>query len=348
MWQGLRLHVRDSGAREAPAVILLHGFGSSLHTWEPLARALSGEYRVIRFDLPGFGLTGVDPSGDYTDARSVQVLGALMDRLGLPRASLIGNSIGGKIAWNFAALHPDRVDKLVLISPDGFASPGFEYGKKPQVPPLVRLMRYALPVFMVRQSLAPAYGDPAALTDELVTRYRDLMLAPGVRGAMIARMEQVMLADPVPMLRQIRAPTLLLWGEKDAMIPVANAADYLKSSARRQAGDLSRARSRSPGGGAGPGFSRSAQVPGGVRPPTGRPNIHQVASTSKRSYSAAGPLSIPSRRSFTASPPANPVNAPLEPITRWQGAMIEIGFLPLAAPTARTAVGLPICRAIAP
>ena len=226
---GLRLHVRDSGAREAPAVILLHGFGASLHTWEPLAQALSGEYRVIRFDLPGFGLTGVDPSGDYTDARSVQVLGALMDRLGLPRASLIGNSIGGKIAWNFAALHPDRVDKLVLISPDGFASPGFEYGKKPHVPAMVKLMRYALPAFMVRQSLAPAYGDPAALTDELVTRYRDLMLAPGVRGAMIARMEQVMLADPVPMLRQIRAPTLLLWGEKDAMIPVTNAADYLKA-----------------------------------------------------------------------------------------------------------------------
>jgi pimeloyl-ACP methyl ester carboxylesterase len=226
---GLRLHVRDSGAREAPAVILLHGFGASLHTWEPLALALSGEYRVIRFDLPGFGLTGVDPSGDYTDARSVLVLGALMDRLGLPRASLIGNSTGGKIAWNFAALHPDRVDKLVLISPDGFASPGFEYGKKPHVPAIVKLMRYALPAFMVRQSLAPAYGDPAALTDELVTRYRDLMLAPGVRGAMIARMEQVMLADPVPTLRRIRAPTLLLWGEKDAMIPVTNAADYLKA-----------------------------------------------------------------------------------------------------------------------
>jgi pimeloyl-ACP methyl ester carboxylesterase len=225
---GLRLHVRDSGAREAPAVILLHGFGSSLHTWEPLARALSAEYRVIRFDLPGFGLTGVDPSGDYTDARSVQVLGALMDRLGLARASLIGNSIGGKIAWNFAALHPERVDRLVLISPDGFASPGFEYGKKPHVPAMVRLMRHALPVFMVRQSLAPAYGDPAVLTDELVARYHDLMLAPGVRGAMIARMEQVMLEDPVPMLRRIRAPTLLLWGEKDAMIPVANAADYLR------------------------------------------------------------------------------------------------------------------------
>src|SRR3954462_15274603 len=118
---GLRLHLRDSGPKEAPAVIMLHGFGASLHTWEPWAQALSGNHRVIRFDLPGFGLTGADPSGDYSDGRTVQVLAALMDRLGLQRASLVGNSIGGKIAWNFAALHPDRVDRLVLISPDGFA-----------------------------------------------------------------------------------------------------------------------------------------------------------------------------------------------------------------------------------
>src|SRR3954453_9410383 len=127
---GLRLHLRDSGPKEAPAVIMLHGFGASVHTWEPWARGLSSDHRVICFDLPGFGLTGADPSGDYTDERTVQVLGPLMDRLGLPRASLVGNSIGGKIAWNFAACHPDRVDRLVLISPDGFASPGFEYGKK--------------------------------------------------------------------------------------------------------------------------------------------------------------------------------------------------------------------------
>jgi pimeloyl-ACP methyl ester carboxylesterase len=226
---GLRLHLRDSGPKEAPAVIMLHGFGASLHTWEPWAQALSGDHLVIRFDLPGFGLTGADPSGDYSDGRTVQVLAALMDRLGLQRASLVGNSIGGKIAWKFAALHPDRVDRLVLISPDGFASPGFEYGKKAEVPAMVRLMRYALPTFMVRQSLAPAYGDPTVLTDELVTRYRDLMLAPGVRDAMIARMEQVMLEDPEPLLRGIRAPTLLLWGGKDAMIPVANAADYLRN-----------------------------------------------------------------------------------------------------------------------
>lgn len=226
---GLRLHVRDSGPKDAPAVIMLHGFGASLHTWEGWAQALVPERRVIRFDLPGFGLTGADPTGDYGEARGMEILAALMDQLGLRRASLVGNSIGGKLAWNFAARYPERVDKLVLISPDGFASPGFAYGKKAEIPAMVRLMRYTLPTFMVRQSLAPAYGDPAILTEALVTRYRDLMLAPGVRAAMIARMEQVMLEDPEPLLRRITAPTLLVWGEKDAMIPVRNAADYRRA-----------------------------------------------------------------------------------------------------------------------
>lgn len=226
---GLRLHVRDGGPRAAPVVILMHGFGASLHTWEPWAQALAADHRVIRFDLPGFGLSGADPTGDYGDARATAVLTGLMDRLGVARASLIGNSIGGKLAWQFAAQNPERVDKLVLVSPDGFASPGFAYGKKTEVPAMVRLMRYALPTAMVRQSLAPAYGDPSVLTDAVVTRYRDLMLAPGIRDAMIARMGQVMLEDPRSLLRQVRAPTLLLWGEKDAMIPLANAADYLKA-----------------------------------------------------------------------------------------------------------------------
>ena len=86
---GVRLHVRDTGPRDAPAVILIHGFGSSLHTWEDWARTLSAGYRVIRFDLPGSGLSDPDPTGDYTDRRSLQVLAALMDGLGVRRASLI-------------------------------------------------------------------------------------------------------------------------------------------------------------------------------------------------------------------------------------------------------------------
>lgn len=226
---GTRLDVRDSGPKDAPTVILLHGFGSSLHTWEAWAGPLSSDHRVIRFDLPGCGLSPPDPTGDYSDARSIAVMLALMDRLGVAKASVVGNSMGGRIAWTFASEHPERVDKLVLISPDGFESPGFEYGRKPDVPATVKLMRYVLPKPLVKMSLAPAYADPKVMTDELATRYYDLMRAPGVRDAMIARMEQSIRFDPVPRLQAIRAPTLLLWGEQDKMIPFTNAADYVKA-----------------------------------------------------------------------------------------------------------------------
>ena len=209
--------------------MLLHGFGSSLHTWEDWAGPLAVDHRVIRFDLPGCGLSPPDPTGDYTDARSVAVLVALLDRLGVAKASVVGNSMGGRIAWTFAAAHPERVDKLVLISPDGFASPGFEYGRQPDVPSVMKAMRYVLPKPLVKMSLAPAYADPKVMTDALATRYYDLMRAPGVRDAMIARMQQSIRFDPVERLRTIRAPTLLLWGEEDRMIPFTNAADYEKA-----------------------------------------------------------------------------------------------------------------------
>ena len=224
---GVNLRVRISGPAQAPAVILLHGFGSSLETWEPWAEILSQHFRVIRFDLPGFGLTGADPSGNYSDTRTVQILAGLMDHLGLAQASLVGNSLGGKVAWNFAVSHPDRVTKLVLISPDGFASPGFEYDKTPDVPALLSLLPYTLPRIMLRMNLTPAYADPAKLTSATLTRYWDMMRGPGDRRAMLARMSQVMLQPPAPLLRQITAPTLLLWGEQDQMIPISNAQDYL-------------------------------------------------------------------------------------------------------------------------
>jgi len=228
---GLRLHVRDSGPRDAPAIVMVHGFGSSLHTWQDWARALEGNHRVVRYDMPGAGLSGPDPAANYTDARSIEVLTALMDQLGIGRASLIGNSIGGRLAWKFAALKPERVTKLVLISPDGFASPGFEYGRAPDVPSFAAILTYVLPKPLVRMNLTAAYGDPSRLTGAVVERYYDLMLAPGVRGAMLDRMRQTILEDPAPLLSRIECPVLLLWGEKDGMIPASNAADYQKSLA---------------------------------------------------------------------------------------------------------------------
>jgi pimeloyl-ACP methyl ester carboxylesterase len=224
---GVRVHVRDTGPRAAPTVILLHGFGSSLHTWDSWASLLERDFRVVRFDLPGAALTGTDPSGDYRDTRGLALLAALMDRLGIRQAKVIGNSMGGRLAWLFAAEDPTRVEQLVLISPDGFASPGFAYGQAPKVPFALQLMRFVLPRFLLRENLAAAYADPARLSEKEVDTYDDLIRAPGVRAAMLDRLRQTVLQDPKPLLRTISAPTLLLWGEKDALIPVSNAQDYL-------------------------------------------------------------------------------------------------------------------------
>lgn len=226
-----RLHVRDSGPRQAPAVVFLHGFGASLQTWDAWSSGLMKTHRVIRLDLPGSGLSPPDPAKDYTDKRSLQLLLNVLDDLGVSRATLVGHSMGGRIAWTFAAQHPERTDRLVLIAPDGFASEGFEYGKPPQVPAILGWMRYVLPQFVLRMNLQSAYAQADFLNDALTRRYHELLLAPGARGAMLERLKQTVLQDPVPMLRQIKAPTLLVWGEADAMIPSSNARDYLQAMA---------------------------------------------------------------------------------------------------------------------
>ncbi len=224
-----RLHVRESGPRDAPVVVLLHGFASSLQTWDAWAEGLQKTHRVVRLDWPGSGLSPPDPANDYTEARSLQLLLALLDELGVQRASWVGHSMGGRIAWTFAARHPERSERLVLVAPDGFASFGMAYGQAMAVPASWGLMRHVLPRALLRMNLQAAYAQPQNLSDALTRRYHDLLRAPGARQALLTRLQQTVLQEPLPLLRQIRAPTLLVWGEADAMIPVAHAQDYLRA-----------------------------------------------------------------------------------------------------------------------
>jgi len=223
---GLHIHYQDSGPPEAPALLLLHGFGSSLQTWNAWAPELATQYRVIRLDLPGFGLTGASPTRDYSEARDVATLTQVMDRLGVTRLAVVGHSLGGKMAWSLAAAQPARVQALVLMAPDGYAPPA-QWGSQPYaMPSVMGVMKYSLPKPLVRQAVSAAFSDPQWLTEPLVDRYHAMLRAPGVRAAILDRGDQTFYANPIARLQKITAPTLLLWGEDDRMIPSSHAASY--------------------------------------------------------------------------------------------------------------------------
>ena len=222
--RGMQVHLRDEGPRDDPVpIVLLHGTSASLHTWEGWTRELTRERRVIRFDLPGFGLTGPSPDGIYTVESYVDTVLAVADRLGVQRFVLAGNSLGGYVAWATAVLHPERVERLVLVDAAGYPIQSQSVPlafRIARTPILNVLMRDVLPRGVVERSLRDVYGDPTRVTPDLVDRYFDLATRAGNRAALVARFDQTKpgsLADRVP---EIQVPTLILWGGKDRLIPL--------------------------------------------------------------------------------------------------------------------------------
>lgn len=224
--RGQRVHFQDTGPKDAPVLLMLHGFGASLQTWDVWTDTLQKHYRVIRLDLPGFGLSGENPNNAYAEEDDVQFIENFVNHIGVSEFSLIGHSMGGKIAWNVAAAYPSKVKQLVLMAPDGYADAA-DIGTKPYaMARIMHIMKYSLPEFFIKKSLAPAFYESTALTEQLLARYSDFLRAPGVRQAIIERSNQTINTDPVARLKKITAPTLLLWGDADQMIPSQNALRY--------------------------------------------------------------------------------------------------------------------------
>lgn len=222
---GQRIHYRDQGRRDGPALILLHGSNASLHTWEPLVKRLGGDYRIVTLDLPGHGLTGGTPDKDYTAHGMTAAVDVVAARLGLDHFILGGNSMGGWVAWRYAIDHPERVDALLLLDAVGMPLRAGE--KHPESNVGFRLLEYPIgrwlamritPRMLVEQSLRGSVEKQAIVDEPMIDRYWELLRFPGNREATVLRARidrEPAMADRA---KEIEAPTLILFGKQDRLI----------------------------------------------------------------------------------------------------------------------------------
>lgn len=221
--QGMQVHLRDEGPRDdAEPIVLIHGTSSSLHTWDGWADALKAQRRVIRMDLPAFGLTGPNPEHHYSQDVYVAFVKAVMDELKVSKAIVAGNSLGGEIAWMLAVRHPERVSRLVLVDAGGYVIPpdGMPIAfKMAQYPILKPMVGNTLPRGMVESSVRSVYGKAEKVTPELIDRYYELALREGNRLALFDRFRDASHGRYAAEIKQVKQPTLILWGMQDRLIP---------------------------------------------------------------------------------------------------------------------------------
>ena len=224
---GVDIRYRDEGPKDAPILVMVHGFTASLETWEALADNLKADYRIIRLDLPGHGLSSADASGDYSNARTADLFNLLLTQLELDDVTIIGNSLGGLVAWRVALDNTETIEKLVLISPGGFSIN--DVTETPvDVPMMVKFYLTKAPAAGVKQASTALYGDPSKLTVARLKVIEDMMKQPGNGDAFVARAGQFTLPAPEKDLQKVEAQTLIIWGDKDIMVPPAHGQKFIK------------------------------------------------------------------------------------------------------------------------
>jgi len=231
---GANVHVRDEGPRDGRALILVHGSNASLLTWEPWVKILSKDFRVITLDMPGHGLTGAVPDGDYSQSAMVRVTKEVADKLGLKTFAIGGNSMGGGVAARMAELYPNAVTQLILVDAAGMPADG---GHMPlafrlaRIPVINQIMLYVTPRSIVRDTLQSAIYRKKIITDKMIDSYWNFARMEGTRQATIARFSLPPSTDVARDIGKIRAPTLILWGADDSFIPVSDAHKFAKAIA---------------------------------------------------------------------------------------------------------------------
>tara|TARA_B100001250_G_scaffold138299_1_gene118374 strand:- start:3 stop:923 length:921 start_codon:yes stop_codon:yes gene_type:complete len=222
--KGIKIHYRDQG--QGYPIVLIHGTGASLHTWDAWTEELIKNYRVIRLDLPAYGLTGKDPQKRYSSIDYVNLLDAFLDKLGIENFHLGGNSLGGLVSWLYASYHDQKVNKLLLLNPSGFPFDSTPMVIKLAKTPILNFfIRYVTPKSFVKKNLKEVYYNDDLITNETIDRYYDLTLFEGNREAFIDRsfIERENFTDRLSL---IQSPALVIWGENDEWIPVEDSEKF--------------------------------------------------------------------------------------------------------------------------
>lgn len=222
--EGDSIFVRQSGA--GPDIVLLHGLGDSSLGWQYIEGSLvEAGYRVTVWDALGAGRSAKPSDGDYSIAAHLRRLEAVLDMLGVEEATVLGHSLGGSLALVFARAHPERTAALCLIDPAAYREGALGGRWFWDVPLVAEIVLGVLSTEMlVDFGMAQNFANPARIPEQL----RKLYIREARRDAMISALihqeRQLVPADPEAWEaghRTIRAPTLILWGANDALVPVA-------------------------------------------------------------------------------------------------------------------------------
>lgn len=203
-------HLTERG--DGSPVLLLHGWGTSAELFAPIFDGLQGGHRLIAPDLPGFGDTDA-PAQPWSVHDYAAWVVALLDRLGVTQCDVIGHSNGGRIGIVLAAEHPERVRRLVLTDSSGIRPRhGLRY-------------RYRVATYKALRRAQHATLVPRALRDAARRRADrrgsdDFRAASGTMRATLVRLVN---EDLTPVLPRVAAPTLLIWGDRDADTPLHDA-----------------------------------------------------------------------------------------------------------------------------
>ncbi len=227
---GMQVHYRIEG--EGAPLILVHGTGAMLQTWDSWEKILHPNYKIIRMDIPAFGLTGPRADNLYSDSMYVDFLSQFTQRLGLDSFYLAGNSLGGLIAWKYAAAYPEKVKKLILIDPAGFHEMKEKGGSlifnlARNAPRLTDLISKIGTHFMIEHTLREVYSDDSKITPKEIEMYAELNRRTGNRHAFVERAKAVRECSE-DQLRPIKCPVLVMWGKDDVLIDVGERKHFSK------------------------------------------------------------------------------------------------------------------------